>query len=139
MGSIDLRTVQIADGSNCVIRTAGPEDATETLKMYQSVVAEGRLTLIGPEELHRTIEEEAEAVRDRVKNPQELQVVAEVDGRIVGTATVEGGSTAITSHFGDIANVWVRSELRGLGIGGYMMSRSRLRSARLINTGLYMA
>lgn len=73
------------------------------------------------EELQRTEEEERKAIADEIKRPGCLQVVADVDGLIVGMARVKAGGLKRTAHFGDVDSVWVHSEWRRQRIGNALV------------------
>ena len=91
MGQIRAGESTLKDGRLLVIRTAETDDALATLDLYRSVVAEGRFTLLEPDELKRDEKGERGAISADLKAPQWVRVIAEVDHRVVGMARVRGG------------------------------------------------
>ena len=121
MGQIRAGESTLKDGRLLVIRTAETDDALATLDLYRSVVAEGRFTLLEPDELKRDEKGERGAISADLKAPQWVRVIAEVDHRVVGMARVRGGELNRTSHFGEVDSVWVYEEERRKGIGTALM------------------
>lgn len=75
------------------------------MNLYKSVIAEGRYTLLLLEEMQR------------IEEVERKDIVAEVDGLIVGMARVKAGELKRTAHFGEVDSVWVHSGWRRHGIG----------------------
>ncbi len=121
MGEIKPREISLEQGDHVQIRTASENDAADILKLYRSVIPEGRYTLLLLEELQRTEEVEQKAIANENKRPGCLCVVADVDGRIVGVARVKAGGLKRTAHFGDVDSIWVHSEWRRQGIGNALV------------------
>ena len=107
---------QLKDGRTCTIRECAEADAELVLKLFRIVAAEsdnlGRL----PEEIILTIEEEREYIRARRDNPNSIMVLAEVDGRVVALAGVEGQKLKKFAHHGEVGMSILRACWR-LGIG----------------------
>jgi ribosomal protein S18 acetylase RimI-like enzyme len=121
MGEIKPRGISLEQGEHVQIRTASENDAAAILKLYRSVIAEGRYTLLLLEELQRTEEVEQKAIANENKRPGCLRVVADVDGMIAGMARVRAGEFKRTAHFGEVDSVWVHSDWRRHGIGNALI------------------
>jgi ribosomal protein S18 acetylase RimI-like enzyme len=117
MGEIKTRKLSTKQGTDFLIRTASVDDAPAVLKLYRSVIAEGRFTMLQMDEFKRTEDAERLAIADDLKQPGNLHVVAEVEGQIVGMARVRSGRLKQTAHFGDVDSVWVNADWRRQGIG----------------------
>ena len=122
MGEIQATETPLRDGRHLIIRTAVQDDAFATLELYRSVIAEGRYTLLEPDELKRDEKGEKASIAADLENPNWLCIVAEVDDRIVGMAKVRGGVLKRTSHFGEVDSVWVYADERKMGIGTVLMN-----------------
>ena len=111
---------QLNDGRTCTIRECAEADAELVLKLFRIVAAEsdnlGRL----PEEIILTIEEEREYIRTRRDSPNSIMVLAEVDGRPVAIAGVEGLKLKKFAHQGEVGMSVLRECWR-LGIGLAML------------------
>ena len=109
-------TFQLKDGRTCTIRECVEADAELVLKLFRTVAAEsdnlGRL----PDEIKLTIEEEREYIRARRDSPNSIMVLAEVDGRAVALAGVEGPKLKKFAHHGEVGMSVLREYWR-LGIG----------------------
>jgi len=107
---------RLNDGRTCTIRQCVEADAESVLKLFRIVAAEsdnlGRL----PEEIKLTLEEEREYIRARCDSPNSIMVVAEVDGRAVALAGVEGQKLKKFAHHGELGMCVLRECWR-LGIG----------------------
>jgi ribosomal protein S18 acetylase RimI-like enzyme len=123
------------------IRSARPEDAKATLDLYRMVIDEEHFALVEPGELKRDLEQEERNIRQELLSPHKLRLVVELEAEVVAMARVSGGELARTTHFGELDSVWVRSDLRGFGIGTNLMHNleewSR-KDARLEKLGLYV-
>lgn len=122
MSTITATQTSLSDGRIAVVRTATADDAEQTLDLYRSIAAEGRLALVAPDEISRTVEQQASRLTEYLDAPHSFCVVAEVDGQVVGMAAVDAGDTRIQQHFGDISDVYVERSFRQLGIGSALMS-----------------
>ncbi len=83
------KTIELKDGRNCIIKTAGKDVAKEVLSVFIQTHAETDYLLTYPDENSFTLEDE-EAFLDKAANHErEVELCAVVDGKIVGTAGVE--------------------------------------------------
>ena len=109
-------TFQLKDGRTCTIRECVEADAEPVLKLFRIVAAEsdnlGRL----PDEIKLTLEEEREYIRARRESPNSIVALAEVDGRAVALAGVEGQKLKKFAHHGELGMCVLRECWR-LGIG----------------------
>lgn len=102
MAILETSTQCLADGTKVTIRSAAPKDAVATLSLFRSIVEEGCYTLAEPTELATSVEDEQAAIVKDQEHPENLCLVAEVDGEIVGIVRAESGSYRRTRHFADI-------------------------------------
>ncbi len=133
-------TFQLKDGRACTIRECVEADAEPVLKLFRTVAAEsdnlGRL----PDEIKLTIEEEREYIRARHEEPNSTLVLAEVDGRFVACAGVEGQKLKKFAHHGELGMSVLRACWR-LGIGrailGYLVAWARQAGLRKLYLRVY--
>ena len=103
-------TFQLKDGRTCTIRECVEADAERVLKLFRIVAAEsdnlGRL----PDEIKLTIEEEREYIRARRDSSNSIIVLAEVGGRAVALAGVEGQKLKKFAHHGELGSIQAQQE-----------------------------
>jgi len=133
--------VVLRDGSRAVLREAVRGDARQLLALYESIAAEGPLTVVAPDEIRSDPEAEAKRIADMAESEGSLCLVAARGSRIMGTARAEGGSLRRLAHFAEVSSVWVGPEWRGLGVADALMTALvewAERSERIEKLGLYV-
>lgn len=121
MATVEPKMFTLRSGSQVIIRSAVAGDAQGTLSLYQSVIEEGRFTLVESDELERDEAQEGKAIQSELDHPGSLRLVAILDDAVVGMLRVRAGDIKRTAHFGDVDSVWVHHQCRGQGIGGALM------------------
>ena len=117
MAKISPVQTRTKDGAALVIRAADESDARDLLALYRTVIEEGPFTMLRPDELTRTKEQEASAIRSDAEHPARLRLVGSASDKLIGMVRVSCGDLARTSHFGDINSMRVHPEFRGQGVG----------------------
>ena len=114
------KTIALRDGRNCVLRVPRPDDA-------QALIEYMRITAMETEYLTRTAEEvcddiEAEElwIRSQSESPLALSLLAEVDGEIAGSCSIQFHGKQRMAHRAGIGIALVR-KFWGLGIGTAML------------------
>jgi N-acetylglutamate synthase-like GNAT family acetyltransferase len=99
--------------SKGVIREAAPNDAVAIESLYRELVAD-RLILVIPEQ-----------VADMAKAKNSFLLVAEVDGKVCGTALLSLCQDAMyrSQPFGVIENLIVTASMRGRGLGRMLLAQ----------------
>ena len=80
------RAVKLKDGADCIIRSASEEDAEALLEVFNRTHEETDFLLSLPGENGFTREQEAEYLDQREKGEREAELLAFVDGKLVGSA-----------------------------------------------------
>ena len=111
------KTVTLKDGRTCVLRNATEEDAPAMMDMFVLTHGQTEFLTTYADEVTFTLDGEREYLRKHQENPREVELMAEVDGRIVGSAGVtcvrDVDKTRHRASFGiSIDEAWW-----GLGIG----------------------
>lgn len=83
------KTVQLKDGRTCVLRNGTEADAQAVLDNFALTHRETDWLLSMPEEISLTLEKEAVYLKVRMESENEIELVAEVDGKIIGTAGID--------------------------------------------------
>lgn len=81
--------VRLKDGSSCVLRSGTAEDAQAVLACFILTHEETDWLLTEPDEISFTVEQEAQFLHDRAASPGMLELLAVLDGAVVGTAGIE--------------------------------------------------
>ena len=111
------KNVTLKDGRTCIIRNGTEEDAEGVLSNF--VITHGQTDFLTtyPDEVTFTLEQEKDYLKKKMESSQDIELVAEVDGEIAGTAGVDSmrsaEKTRHRAHFG----ISIEKSWWGLGIG----------------------
>lgn len=107
----------LKDGRQCVLRNATEADGQSVLECFIRTHEETDWLLTLPEETRMTAEEEARYLAEKAASDRSVELVAEVQGKIVGTAGFEAvGSRVKVKHRAEFG-ISIEREYWGLGIG----------------------
>ena len=110
-------TIPLKDGRACVLRSGTAADAQDVLDNFIRNHAQTDYLTTYPDEIAFTVEGEAKYLQAKADSPNEAELVAEVDGQIVGQAGIEAlGRTDKVKHRADFG-ISIDEEYWGLGIG----------------------
>lgn len=115
-----MKEVTLRDGRTCLLRSGTAQDGQGMLDIFILTHAQTDFLASYPEETTLTAEQEATYLHKKLESENELQLLAEVDGRIVGAAGTDALSTREKmrhrAHFG----ISIDRDYWGLGIGRAM-------------------
>lgn len=117
IGPISART---RDGAAFVVRSATAADAAGLIAQVHDVLSTSDHTLTTREEFTLTVEQEGAFVEESAKNPDGLFLLAEMDGRIVGSLVFRPEVRKRIAHTGSFGMGLVSTH-RGRGLGGPML------------------
>lgn len=83
------KTVVLKDGRMCVLRNGTARDGAGAAEVFNLTHAETDFLASYPDEHTVSAEQEADFLRGRTESQNEIELVAEVDGRIVGLAGID--------------------------------------------------
>ena len=115
------KTVLLKDGRECVIRHGTPEDAQAALDCFLLTHDETDFLSSRPGETSLTAEKEARFLLERAESPDEAELAAVVDGRIVGLAGVDRISPREKLRHRANFGISIERAYWGLGIGREML------------------
>lgn len=114
------KTIILKDGRACILRSGSSRDAKAVLENFLLTHGETEFLSTYPEEITLTLEQERAYLQKKAESPQELELLAELEGRVVGTAGIDacGGYEKIRhrASFG----ISIERACWGLGIGRAM-------------------
>jgi L-amino acid N-acyltransferase YncA len=109
-------TFEAKNGKMVTIRPAEERDAQQITVAVQEIIEAGQYI---QKEAPREIEEEKAFIRSIVKK-ENMYVVAEVDGEVMGIARVLRGDLQMKHHTG-LFRTWLIAKAQGMGIGKKLM------------------
>ena len=111
------KIVILKDGRTCTLRNGTEQDGQALLDLYLSIHEQTDYLLSYPDETGFTAEQEAEYLKKKTESADEIEILAEADGLIVGSAGVICiGRKEKTRHRATFG-ISVDQACWGLGIG----------------------
>ena len=110
-------TIILKNGQEALLRNADAGDGQAVFEVFNLTHEETDYLLSYPDENSFTPEQEAEFLQKKTDSENEIEIVAVVDGQIVGTAGIEAvGAKYKVRHRADFG-ISVLRDYWGLGIG----------------------
>ena len=111
------RRIILKDGRVALLRNGGAEDGQAVLDVFLRTHAETDNLLTYPDECGFDAEQEAQYLAAKAESPNEIEIVAFVDGRVAGTAGIDAvGNRRKLRHRADFG-IGLLKEYWGLGLG----------------------
>ena len=111
------KTVFLKDGRVCSLRNGTAEDGQALLDIYMLTHSQTDYLLSYPDEATMTAEQEAVFLKEKTDCASEIEILAEVDGTVVGSAGIGCvGTKEKTRHRAEFG-ISVDKAYWGLGIG----------------------
>ena len=110
-------TIRLRDGRECRLRSANAEDAEAVLACFLLTHAETDYLATYPEETSFTLEQEAQYLQKKAGSERETELIAVLDGRVVGTAGIDAVSDREKLRHRATFGISLERESWGLGIG----------------------
>ena len=111
------KTVSLKNGGTCVIRNGTEQDAQAVRDNYILTHGQTDFLLSYPEENSMNPEQEAKFLQEKTESANEIELVAEIGGQIVGTAGIEQvGAKEKVRHRAEFG-ISVDQKYWGLGVG----------------------
>ena len=87
--------ITLKDGRTCVLRNGTKEDGAICLEIFRRTHEQTDFLLSYPDEITFTPEQQEEYLQKKAEDPKEIEILAEVDGMVVGMAGIE----AVARHW----------------------------------------
>ena len=111
------KTITLKDGRTCVLRNGTAEDGPTLLDIFNLTHAQTDYLLTYPEESAFTAQQEAEYLQRKTESADEIEILAELDGTLIGSAGVDCvGRKEKTRHRAEFG-ISVDRAYWGLGVG----------------------
>ena len=115
------KEIILKDGRTCILRNGTEADAQAVLDNFILTHSETDNLVSYPDEIKFTVEDEEKYLKGHSESPDLVEVVAVVEGRIVGTAGLERISGSYKMAHRVSFGISVEKAYWGLGIGRAMM------------------
>jgi RimJ/RimL family protein N-acetyltransferase len=115
-----VKTHSLKDGRQLTIREATGDDASALIEYVEAISGESNFISFGPGEFGMTVEEEVKFLEGSRSKDNQIYLVAEIDGEIVGSTNFTGGRRPRMAHTGEFG-VSVRKAYWGLGVGSALL------------------
>lgn len=122
MAEIAPVELRAKNGRPFIVRHASEADAAGLLACAHRYIADGVGQVMVPGEFNMTEEKEREWIRGLRENPNELLLVAECAGTIIGNIDFHIGRRQRTCHAG-MFGMGVEKEWRGVGVGSALLGQ----------------
>ena len=83
------KIITLKDGRTCILRNGTEQDGQALLDIFNLTHAQTDFLLTYPEESSYTAQQEAEFLKQKTESTDEIEILAELDGKVVGTAGIE--------------------------------------------------
>lgn len=116
------RHIALKDGRDCCLRNGTEQDGAAVLRNFLLTHDQTDWLLTYPEECRMTEEQEGQFLKEKTENSREIEILAEVDGKVVGTAGIGCvGNKVKVRHRAELG-VSVEREYWRLGIGRALLA-----------------
>ena len=82
------KTITLKDGRACVLRNGTEPDGQKLLELFILTHAQTDYLLSYPDEVTFTAEQEAQFLQEKAESENEIEILAELDGALIGSAGV---------------------------------------------------
>ena len=111
------KIITLKDGRPCTLRNGTAEDGQALLELFNRTHAQTDYLLTYPEESTHTVQQEAEFLRQKTESADEIELLAELDGEIVGMAGIGCVARKEKTRHRAAFGISVDQAHWGLGIG----------------------
>lgn len=116
----ESRSILLKDGTAAILRSPTAQDAAAMVEFLKATASETEFVLRYPEECVITTQQEASFLQGILDSPNELMLLCESDGQIVGNCHISFNSFIKTRHRATIGIAILRSHWN-LGLGTLLL------------------
>lgn len=111
------QTVTLKNGAEALLRNGLRTDGQAALENFILTHGETDYLLSYPDECHMTAEQEGEFLAEKTASEKEIELVALVDGKLVGMAGIEAAGTSCKVRHRAEFGIAIARAYWGLGLG----------------------
>lgn len=115
------RIVILKNGAECCIRNGTEADGKEVLEIFNLTHCETDYLFSYPDENNFDAEQESVFLKQKAESPSEIELIALMDGKVVGTCGVEAVGTKYKVKHRAEFGIGVAKAFWGLGVGTALM------------------
>lgn len=113
--------VKLKDGSDCVLKIPGPENAAEMLEYLKLVSAETHFMVRFPEEVTMTLQQEVEFLTAQQDNVRSLMISAWLNGELAGNLGISAVSDQRKQRHRATLGIALKKKFWGKGLGNILI------------------
>ena len=111
------KAIKLKDGRTCILRNGTAADGKSVLDIFNLTHEQTDWLLSYSDENRFDAQQEADFLQSKTDSPDEIEILAEIDGRVVGTAGISRvGTKDKVKHRAEMG-ISVDKDFWGLGIG----------------------
>ena len=114
------KTIILKDGRECTIRNATEKDGQAALEVFILTHEQTDFLFTYPDENDQTAEQEAQRLKEKTESENEIDILAEIDGKVVGLAGIDSIGTQEKIRHRAEFGISIDKDYWGLGIGRAM-------------------
>lgn len=111
------KTITLKNGMECCLRNGTESDGQLVYDNFNLTHGETDFLLSYPDENSFDVEQEGQFLKKKTESENEIEIIAEIDGAVVGTAGIEAVGTKYKVRHRAELGIGVSKEFWGLGIG----------------------
>ena len=111
------KLILLKDGSTCTLRNGTAKDGQALLDIFNLTHAQTDFLLTYPEESTHTAQQEADYLMQKTESADEIELLAELDGTVIGTAGIGCVARREKTRHRASFGISVDKAFWGLGIG----------------------
>ena len=111
------QTIQLRNGKTCTLRNGTAQDGQAVLDIFILTHEQTANLLTYPDEITFTAEEEADFLQKKTDSGNEIEILAEIDGRVIGSAGIEQKSPKFKLRHRCEFGISIDKSYWGLGVG----------------------
>ena len=115
------KIIRLENGTECCIRNADEDDGKLVLENFYATHSQTDYLCTYPDENNLDAAQEGQILREKAESKKEIELVAVIDGMIVGTAGIGAVDTRYKLRHRAEFGISVLREFWGLGIGRALM------------------
>ena len=112
-----FQKIDLKNGKEAILRNADTPDGKAVFEVFNETHAETDFLLSYPDENSFDPEQEARFLEEKAKSPNEIEILALVDGKVVGMAGIEAVGTKYKVRHRAEFGISILKEYWGLGLG----------------------